>query len=115
DGDNPTLDLTHMLEDFDTALDTLNRMIGVRADPNFYVWDQANGGWSGFAQGFENGASIPIDYESLDASAFNLNDYPVKDNCPFQNAAMDYPFSLYATRGTLGTLPNGAAIDGSPA
>jgi hypothetical protein len=44
-----------------------------------------------------------------------LNDYPVKDNCPFQNAAMFYPFTRYATLGAAGTLPTGDAWEGSPA
>lgn len=105
----------HMIEDFGTALDTLNRMIGVRADPNFYDWDEANGGWIGFAQGYVNGNSIPIDYGSVDPTAISYNNYPVKDDCPFQNAAMTYPYSRFATRGYTGTLPNGEFIDGSAA
>ncbi|MEQ8672681.1 MAG: pilus assembly protein TadG-related protein [Aggregatilineales bacterium] len=124
DGTNNAQNLTHMIEDRQTAMDTLNRMIGVRADPNFYDWDEFNGGWNGFAQGTDtNGQSVPIVYDALGiddgfgGNPFSYNDYPVINNCPFQNAAMRYPWSRYATRtGDPGpTLPNGTPIDGSEA
>ncbi|NJL56181.1 hypothetical protein HC928_14110 [bacterium] len=90
---------THMIEDYGTARDTLDRVIGVRADPNFYVWDYSSGQWSDYAQGVDtNGNSVPIYYDLDDPVAAAYNDYPVNNNCPYQNAALTWPFSLYATR-----------------
>lgn len=90
---------THMIENFSQAVDTLNRVIGVRADPNFYVWDRSVGNWTSYARGVDDtGNSVPIDYNSVAPEAATYNDYPVANHCPYQNAALDWPFSIYATR-----------------
>lgn len=113
DGDlgppDPTfINETHMIETYGTAVDTLNRFIGVHAEPNFYAWNTERGGWSSYARGIDaDGNSIPIRYDLLAAdpvfgNPLNYNDYPVKDNCPYQNAAMYHPFSRYAIRGVAG-------------
>lgn len=117
DGTGDAWNSTHMIEEEWIALETLNRMIGVRAEPNFYDWDEVNGGWLGFSTGVDDaGDSILIDYYSLGPEALDYNDYPVKDNCPFQNATMNYPFSRYATRGvSTGDIVTGVPWEGSPA
>ncbi len=102
----------------------LDRYVGVNAEPNFYDWNERTGGWYQFSQGIDNnGNSIPINYYQLDGTTpsdpnyatsgdatppdagivdltrpSNYNNYPVKDNCPFQNATLPFPFSRYATR-----------------
>lgn len=97
---------THMIEDYDCAVETLNRTVGVRAEPNFYRWKPDGGGWVGFANDRKNnGDSAPVDYYT---TSFNTdvdgdgvsdsarNDYPVRGNCQFQNAALPGFFSLYS-------------------
>ncbi len=112
----------HMIESYDLAVDTLNRAIGVRAEPNFYQWDGER--WTGFAAGIDptTGESIPLDYgfrtlepnadvDDSDPSALTPEEeaflqsgsaaavnYPVIYNCNIQNSLMQYPYSLYATR-----------------
>ena len=101
------VNLSHMIEDEETAVNLLNQSIGVRAEPNFYIWDEHGGGWSSFAAGvqFESGIPVALDYESNDATV-NLNDpaffnYPVQGSCFIQNAELNYPYSLYASRNPL--------------
>ena len=61
---------SHMIEERQIALDTLRRVIGVRAEPNFYVWDDeipgdpdpnsqlnANAKWGALAAGITRDAS----------------------------------------------------------
>lgn len=118
DPDGDGTDYNHMIEEEGIALDTLNRMIGVRAEPNFYDWDEAGGGWIAFSSGLDtddDGEMETIDYYSLDPQAVNLNDYPVRNNCHFQNATLTYPFTRYATRGINGEIMPGLPWDGSPA
>lgn len=122
---------THMIEDLQTATDTLNQMIGVRAEPNFYDWNEVDGGWSHggiaaarYAIGFNAGGSIPADFnetnvvDAFGGSTVDYNNYPVFGNCPFQNAALPFPFSRYATQDAdapPGTLPDGSDVHFSPA
>ena len=109
---------SHMIETFDEAVTTLNRYLGVRAEPNFYAWDGVNptggpafaNGWTQFANGVDSsGNPVIVDYNSTAASNVDLNLYPVSGNCPYQNAALPYPFSRYATRNP------GGPDDGFPA
>lgn len=95
---------THMIEDYNCALQTLRRNIGVRAEPNFYRWKADGGGWMSFANGrANNGDSVPIDYYATnrpdqdgDGRPDVVNDYPVRGNCPYQNVALAGFFSLYS-------------------
>ncbi len=112
---------THMITDPDDALETLRRLLGVRAEPNFYVYDAGNytgtngltGGWSGLAAGIDaNGVSQTVNYSFQGANTdfytqyrqptstqanipLEMYNYPVKDNCPFQNAALPYNRTLF--------------------
>ena len=113
---------THMITDPDDATTTLRRLLGVRAEPNFYVYtpgnyspgvDPVTAGWTSYAGGIgSNGASLPIDYGRVDTTTNFFADfrngvntqenlplegynYPVKDNCPFQNAALPYNRTLF--------------------
>lgn len=98
--------LTHMIETRNCAEQVLRRNIGVRAEPNFYRWRNDGGGWVGFSNGINaDGSSRPIDYYTTDPnldlngdgfSNAAANDYPVRGNCPFQNAALPGYFSLYS-------------------
>jgi hypothetical protein len=101
-----------------TAIQTMNETIGVRAEPNAYVWDEDAHLWMEYAQGLDaDGQSVFIDYYSTANVALRTysdpdvtestnpqryNDYPVYGNCPFMNAALDFPFSRYATVGDDG-------------
>ena len=110
--------LTHMIESHELALATLNNHVGVLAEPNFYIWNEDGGGWldydaddnpyTAYSQGVNRGTGepVPIDYFDLDAT--DLHEYPVRGSCFMQNAALPYPFSLYATR-------NVAGFEGQPA
>lgn len=90
---------SHMIDNFGDAVNTLNQYVGVRSEPNFYNWDEINGGWTDFAAGFDQntGDSLVIDFNATDLAAKEYNDYPVRDNCPFQNAALPFPYSRYAS------------------
>lgn len=134
---NPDTEQTgeaHMIETYERAVDTLDRVIGVRAEPNYYVWsDDDNPRWSGFAAGIdENGNSIPLDFGFSDAD-ININlditgeaqtpeeeaaradlirragaaatNYPSYNNCSVSNALMRYPYSIYATRNASPSVP----------
>jgi Flp pilus assembly protein TadG len=99
---------THMLETYTEAEFTLNQYVGVRAEPNYYVWNEDNGGWDGFSAGFDDeGNPIEIDYNALPDPAIDSEsdtnqpqavNYPVYGNCFVQNAMLQYPYTLYSSR-----------------
>lgn len=122
----------HMIFTYEDAVLTLNRHVGVRAEPNFYRWvvDESTGsegnaglsGWAGFASGItaddvtcnsfglDAPCSIPLDYDAPSASledAVRYN-YPVYGNCAFQNSSLPFPYTLYQFGGgsTLPVLDN---------
>ena len=105
--------LSHMIDRKDVALDTLRRVVGVRAEPNFYLWndeqgalESANAGWVALAAGISRGAdgitgSTPINYDSADGSgdyhggfgSFGATDridhnFPIYNNCFYADAAV---------------------------
>ncbi|MCL4254239.1 MAG: hypothetical protein KJ043_10725, partial [Anaerolineae bacterium] len=62
--------LSHMIEDLQTATQVLNAFIGVRAEPNYYVWNENGGGWTGtigvtqYAAGYNQANEIiPVDFD----------------------------------------------------
>ncbi|MDX2077929.1 MAG: pilus assembly protein TadG-related protein [bacterium] len=71
--------LSHMIEDLDTATKVLNQAIGVRAEPNYYVWNEDGGiftagPWTGtgtatqFAAGYnQDNEVLPVDYDCTNA------------------------------------------------
>lgn len=109
---------SHMITNPDDANYVLNNLLGVRAEPNAYEYDTPNYNpaapnvnpatayWKGFASGLRtDGTSQPLDYAKVDTTTNFYADfrngvntqanlpveaynYPVKDNCPFQNAAL---------------------------
>lgn len=103
DSSNRALGFSHMIDNFTDAVSTLNQFVGVRAEPNFYDWDEVGDGlsgwgrWAGYAAGFDQGTgdSNPINY--FDPNALQQNNYPVKDNCPYQNASLFYPYTPYTS------------------
>lgn len=107
--------VTHMIETYALARATLDGHVGVLAEPNFYIWNENGGGWiddngiTAYSQGVDRntGEPVPIDY--FDINAVGLHEYPVRGSCFMQNAALPYPFSLYATRNF------GATLTGQPA
>ncbi|HEX2620145.1 MAG TPA: pilus assembly protein TadG-related protein, partial [Phototrophicaceae bacterium] len=91
--------LTPMIESKCRAIRTLDKDIGVLAEPDFYVWKENGGGWDGYANGLDEvGRSYKVDYsyrlndpEDPDPTGRGhkvYNNYPVKDNCPLQNGAL---------------------------
>lgn len=119
---------SHMMDSYPIALDTLRRVVGVRAEPNFYVWndthDAGSGAfpsaqWEALAAGIGTDASgvtgsIPINYDSADGSGTSVlgtnfaatdridHNYPIFNNCFFADAANTAPYSL--AEGTLGEI-----------
>lgn len=112
---------SHMIDRYDYALRTLRKVVGVRAEPNFYIWDDSstaggiNAQWVALASEGE-----AIDYTSADGSGtyqsgtpFNApsdsvyyHSYPVRDFCFLDDAALGAPYSL--SNGIFGsayTLP----------
>lgn len=105
--------LTHMIETRERALDTLYRHIGVRAEANFYHWKESGGGWDDFALGLNEGTGLSdrkdfygtdftvVDIENADGTVIDnadvpRNDYPLRDNCPMQNASLTGFVTLYS-------------------
>lgn len=111
---------SHMIEDLQTATIVLNSYIGVRTEPNYYIWNEDGGGWIGYAAGYnQNNEVIPVNYdcersecppppmdnfaappirqESIHPAYLN---YPVVENCKYQNAELNFPYSRFATRNT---------------
>lgn len=104
-GGNDRSALTHMIESRERALDTLYRHIGVRTEAYFYKWNENGGGWTDFALGIKDGVSnvknfytkdLNLDADNNGDKDILLNDYPVRDNCPFFNAALPGLQSLYS-------------------
>jgi hypothetical protein len=68
----------HMIESYDRAVDTLDRVIGVRAEPNYYVWETPTdpmipAHWGEFAAGIDaDGNSIPLNY-GFNETNININ------------------------------------------
>ncbi len=116
---------SHMIDRYDHALLTLRKVIGVRAEPNFYLWDDGNnsgGGainaqWVAFAS-----EGQPIDYESVQGNGVYFNDssrtfgapnesiyyhsYPVRDFCFYGDASTADTYSLSdGAFGAAHTLP----------
>lgn len=111
--------LSHMIDRKDVALNTLRRVVGVRAEPNFYLWDdEGTAGldtaqWVALAAGISRGAdgitgSVPIDYnnefggggvsEDYFGNAFGPTDridhnFPIYNNCFYADASVGSVFS----------------------
>ncbi|MCA9888725.1 MAG: hypothetical protein KC546_10145 [Anaerolineae bacterium] len=109
---DPDSRLSPMIENLDDATAVVQQLLGVRAEPNFYVYnnsgqynpatqDEFVGYWSGLAAGIDSsGASIPFDpgkvsYNPDDATVPEAYNYPVRNNCPFQNAGLPGTYSLF--------------------
>jgi hypothetical protein len=118
-------ELTHMIETECRAKLTLDTYLGVRAEPNSYVWKDDGGGWSAYADGIDDeGASKKINYfekrlivpENEWGNNGNgnvpLNTYPVRDHCPLQNGTLPQLASRYSlwTRGDFNQY--GSALPG---
>lgn len=99
DGTGPQ---THMMTAQSNAVDALQQIVGVRAEPNFYADTNGDGLWDSFVVGGApyGAGGRAVNYDT--PGGFNttplgtLNEYPVKDNCLFQNASLPYPHSLYS-------------------
>lgn len=111
--------VSHMIETRADARDFLNWYVGVRAEPNFYQWNPDGGGWywdedgdgfpeTQFASGVEDGRSIGVEYDTVLPTEPGGNLYPVASSCLYQNATLEYPYTLYATRNAAAAgLPTG--------
>jgi Flp pilus assembly protein TadG len=109
DPDGTGATATHMMDTFPMALNTLNAFVGLNAEPNFYDWDEAAGGWLGYAAGaydHDNDVDTPdqsyqINYDMPYNVASNgqvYNNYPVFGNCSMMGANQSYPYSRYPTQ-----------------
>ncbi len=81
--DAQSIGRSHMIEEKDIALNTLRRVVGVRAEPNFYVWDDqidsgaadpnsklnANAQWGALAAGIKRNAD-----DTSSSQGINFND-----------------------------------------
>lgn len=122
---NGKTSFTHMMASFCRASQTLMRHVGVRAEPNFYDWNENGGGWLRFADGLNaDGDSDPVDYyrEGSTTPSFGYSDadrafnqYPVNNNCPMFDAALEGYYSRYSLSkwditndAYYGTILNGA-------
>ncbi|RMG74389.1 MAG: hypothetical protein D6711_08990 [Chloroflexi bacterium] len=104
------VNLNHMIETLDDAINVLNKYIGVRTEPNFYVWNEDGGGWvpDVFAAGidFDTGSPVVLEYNKIEPTV-NFDDpaffnYPALGSCFIQNAELPYPYSRYASRNPVG-------------
>ncbi len=119
-GDESQRSGTPMIDNYPDAYNTLRDLVGVRAEPNFYVFDPgatpgiADTKWLPYAAGVKpNGASEPVNYDRTD---YNPQDgtqpesynYPVWDNCPFANASIGHEsHTLFENALANIALPNG--------
>lgn len=113
-----------MIDNGPIAEYTLNSLVGVRAEPNFYVpstsvYDATDPAanpltfaWSSYAAGLnERGESIPVDfgktvYDTSDAGNPEAYIYPVYSSCPFQNAFQAPSRSMFPDGLNNATLPS---------
>lgn len=129
--------LSHMIDRYDVALNTLRRVVGVRAEPNFYVWnvdDDTSGeldssGWVSLAAGIDRGAdgvtgSVAIDYDSATGGG-TLNyvgdpiaptsrishNYPIRNNCYYFDATNPTVYSQSGLNLRDIAHPYGANLD----
>jgi Putative Flp pilus-assembly TadE/G-like len=88
-------DPTQMIESEDLAIQTLRQSIGVRAEPTFYTpseWYDSNN------DGIANGDGVVVPWDTSVRSQFLTDhDYPAKNNCPFYDAALEYPFGSHSS------------------
>ncbi len=78
---------SHMIDNESLAINTLRNYIGVRAEPSFYEPTELTDGT--MAVPWER----TVDNPQARSSELGDHDYEVIANCPFQDAALGYPFS----------------------
>ena len=121
--------ISHMIEDESVAVRTLTESIGVRAEPSFYEPQILDGGpavpWT-----YVPGTPL-IEQWQHRSSLLGDHDYEVNQNCPFYDAAYEWPHSpvvgpssafaasfgsnvVYDAR-TYPSLLNPELFDGNPA
>ncbi len=138
DPDGPSGPQLPMITSQDNAVEALRSIVGVRAEPNFYADTNNDGLWDSFVKGGTaysgtSGGGTPITYEQTFDFATNtwkgkataptdagfnnttlgkLADYPVRYNCIFNNATLQYPFSIYSSQAsqTDNTTYNGTQL-----
>jgi hypothetical protein len=108
-----------MITNREQAITALRRIVGVRAEPNFYADMNNDGLWDAYVVGgapydptsARSGRVFSYDYQqeynpatnSWVSGGFNntrlglLNDYPVQNNCYFLNATRVWPYSLFSS------------------
>lgn len=72
---------SHMIDEEQLAIRTLQESIGVRAEPSFYEPIDLPGDRGG------------VPWTGPSSLLSDMHDYPVYNNCPFQNAALEWPYS----------------------
>jgi hypothetical protein len=119
---NPICRPQAMMDNGAEAREAVENLLGVRAEPNFYVYEpgtftadpgnpvaRVTASWPKFAAGIgDDGKSIEVEFDkrvpfqdlSQPASVTKplnpaLYHYPVKDNCPFKSASVDGSRSFY--------------------
>ncbi|NWG16351.1 MAG: hypothetical protein HXY41_06920 [Chloroflexi bacterium] len=94
----PGKDVSHMIDNEANAVNILQKAVGVRAESNFYADTNDDGLWDGFKVNFGTTA-VRYDYADYwnSVQVGKIVDYPVKDSCPFHNAYLGYPRSLYSS------------------
>ncbi|MEP6985988.1 MAG: hypothetical protein ABI970_10335, partial [Chloroflexota bacterium] len=141
-----------MITSQENAVTALRHIVGVRAEPTYYADTDNNGIWNSFVTGGSayNGTASggkPLSYSlrlnmnttpqvwqdnttaPQGIAGYNntklglLNDYAVRYNCLFDNATLQYPFSIYSsqapqfynTKYGAGTTPQQLFYDYDPA
>ncbi|MBI5669050.1 MAG: hypothetical protein HZC41_13680 [Chloroflexi bacterium] len=99
-------DVSPMIETYADAVNILNKAVGVRAEETFYDDSNNDGLWDGYVTNFGD----TVVYRTVDtgnpkndgytywdtAPVGTMVDYPVKSSCPYVNAALVFPNSLYS-------------------
>jgi hypothetical protein len=91
-------DPTQMIESEDLAIQTLRQSLGVRSEPTFYVpseWYDSNN------DGVTQGDAPVMPWISPEAPGgrspyLTDHDYPARNNCPFYDAALSYPWGSHS-------------------
>lgn len=92
--DESTNTYSHMIDNESLALNTLKDFIGVRSEPGFYEPTTLPDGTQ----------VLPWAYDAATnpwarSSQLGLHDYEVFNNCPFQDATLQYPYSPSTSSG----------------
>ncbi len=99
----PNTPVSHMIDNEDDVVNLIRKTLGVRAETNFYadtnndgLWDAYNIGMAPYGEPGTQAVGFGVGSYFDGRPLGQIAEYPVKDSCPFINASLAYPRSLYS-------------------